>query len=564
MDALNSFLSPFWSHNNPIDILGDAGAECYSKATALATADPGVDGTLVILTPQAMTEVEETAAALAKTQREHQKPLLACWMGGESMIRARNLLNQANIPTFDYPDTAVQAYAFMWQYSQNLRALYETPSSDPAQARSVEGRDRVSQLISLAQAESREFLTPSECSEIFGVYHLPTLPLAIAESPEEAALAAVAMGFPVVVKLNSKTLTHKTDVGGVRLNLQSPAEVEQAFRDIQRSVSERSEARHFQGVLIQPMIKSDGYEVILGSSVDPQFGPVILFGTGGQLVEVWQDRVLGLPPLNTTLARRMVERTRIFKALKGVRGRPPVDLDALDQLLVRFSQLVLDHPVIKEIDINPLLASAHGFQALDVRIVIHPGSVPIQSLPRPAIRPYPSELETWVTLKDSSQVFVRPIRPEDEPTLVEFHKTLSEKSVYSRYLTAIRLDDRIAHDRLTRICFNDYDRELALVASVSRPDGSRSIIAVGRLCKAHGHQEAELAVLVTDAWQGKGLGSALVAQLLQFARAEKLRRVFARLLVENAAMHHVCLKAGFVFNGHGEQSEALGEVVLST
>ena len=562
MDALNGFLSPFWSHNNPVDLLGDAGAKCYSQATSVVSADPGADGTVVILTPQAMTEVEETAAALAATQREHSKPLLACWMGGESMVRARNLLNQANIPTFDYPDTAVQAFALMWQYSQNLRMLYETPASDASSKRGSDVAASVRQVLEGARAANREFLAPDECAKVLSAYGLPALPYAVVTTPEAAAQAAQAMGFPVVAKLHSLTLTHKTDVGGVKLDLKSPADVANAFEQIRTSVTTHAGAEHFQGVLIQPMVKAEGYELIIGSSVDPQFGPVLLFGTGGQLVEVWQDRVLGLPPLNTTLARRMVERTRIFKALKGVRGRAPVDLEALDQLLVNFSQLVTDHPEIKEIDINPLLATPKGFIALDCRVVLYPKDTQSADLPRAAIRSYPANLATTASLASGENIAIRPIRPDDEPQLVHFHKTLSERSVRFRYWSPMKLDDRISHDRLVRICFNDYDRELALVALDPNESTTPSIIAVARLSKTHGLPEAELAVIVTDAWQRKGLGAVLVKQLMQFAKTEGIEKMRARILAENEGMHRLLNKSGFQFSTPGSRGEMMAEIAL--
>jgi acetyltransferase len=367
----------------------------------------------------------------------------------------------------------------------------------------------------------------------------------------------------VVLKLHSETITHKTDVGGVQLNLRTPAGVARAWRAIERSVSEKAGAEHFLGVTVQPMVDLQGYELILGSSVDPQFGPVLLFGSGGELVEVLKDRALGLPPLTATLARRMMEQTRIYTALKGVRGRKPVDLAALEQMLVRFSHLVIEQNLIKEIDINPLLASPERMLALDARIVVHDAAVRLEDIPRPAIRPYPMQYMTRWKLKDGTLVRIRPIRPEDEPLLVRFHQTLSDRTVYFRYFSALRLEQRISHERLTRICFIDYDREIGLVAERRDPRTRvTEIIGVGRLTKQRDDHDAEFGLLITDAWQNKGLGSQFLKMLLQIARDEKVRRVIGIILPENLEMVHVCEKLGFKTRQGSDATEYRAELVL--
>jgi acetyltransferase len=292
------------------------------------------------------------------------------------------------------------------------------------------------------------------------------------------------------------------------------------------------------------MVRAEGYELILGSSIDSQFGPVILFGSGGQLVEVYKDRAVGLPPLNTTLARRVMERTKILTALKGVRGRKPVDLAALEQLIVRFSYLITEQGWIKEIDINPLLASPDGLLALDARVVLHPRE--LSAPPRPAIRPYPTQyVETWKML-DGTDVLIRPIRPEDEPAIARFHHQLSERSVYLRYFHLIDLDRRVSHDRLIRTCFNDYDRDIALVA-----EHGNAILAVARLRKLDA-ADSELAVLISDEYQGRGLGTELSRRLVEIARAERLERVIAEILPENIHMQRVCRELGFRMDRHSD------------
>jgi acetyltransferase len=293
------------------------------------------------------------------------------------------------------------------------------------------------------------------------------------------------------------------------------------------------------------MAKLDGYEIIIGSSLDPQFGPVLLFGTGGQLVEVFKDRSLALPPLNTTLARRMMEQTKIYTALKGVRGRKSVDMAALEELMVRFSQLVAEQKWIKEIDINPLLASPDRLLALDARVVVHGPEVKQADLPKTAIRAYPSKYVAPWTMKNGEQVMIRPIRPEDEPLMIKFHQALSERTVYLRYFQPLKLSQRTAHERLTRICFTDYDREMPLVVERKNPDGSCEILAVGRLSKLHGLNEAELAALVSDGAQHLGLGSELYRRMLQVARDEKIAIVSSNMLAENHEMRAICTRLGF-------------------
>jgi acetyltransferase len=353
------------------------------------------------------------------------------------------------------------------------------------------------------------------------------------------------------------------DVGGVQLNLCNARAVSAAWKKIQSTVAELAGPEHFLGVSVQPMIQSGGYELILGSSLDPQFGPVLLFGPGGQLVEVFRDRALALPPLNATLARRMMERTHIYTALKGVRGRKPVPLEALEQLLVRFSQLVIEHPWIAEIDINPLLASPEGLLALDARVVVLPADVRESDLPKPAIRPYPAQYVTQWKLPDGRPVTLRPIRPEDEPLMVKFHETLSEQSVYYRYFSFLKLPQRIAHDRLTRICFNDYDREIALVVDHKlAKNGDHQILGVGRLSKLHGRNEAEFALLLSDPWQNLGLGTELLKLLVQIGRAEHLTRIVGTILPENRAMQRVARKAGFELHHETGEAECKAEIVL--
>ena len=546
MEAFNKILPPTWSHNNPVDIIGDAKPELYAKSLEIAAKDPNTDGMLVILTPQAMTDPTATAECLKPYAKIPNKPVIASWMGADIVAKGEDILNAANIPTFKYPDRAAKAFYYMWNSSENLRSLYETPAMAPEDERGEIDRDKAAAIIAEVRKSGRTLLTEFESKKLLAAYGIPTVETHIATTESDAVKQAARLGFPVVLKLHSETITHKTDVGGVQLNLRTASAVRQAYKSIESSCAKKAGKEHFQGVTVQPMIKLDGYEIIIGSSIDPQFGPVLLFGTGGQLVEVFKDRALGLPPLNATLARRMMERTKIYTALKGVRGRKSANLAAIEQLLVRFSQLVVEQPWIAEIDINPLLVSAERIFALDGRVVLHPLDTPESKLPKSAIRPYPNQYATPWKTKNKAPLLIRPIKPEDEPLMVKFHETLSEESVYNRYFSALKLSQRIAHERLTRICFNDYDREIALVAELKVAKGEeKKILGVGRLSKQHAPGEAEFAVLVSDEWHEQGLGTELLKRLIEIGRDEKLTKLSGQVLADNHEMHHICRKVGF-------------------
>lgn len=563
-DAFNKLLPAHGSGTNPVDLLGDAGAERYAKALEIVSKDPNNDGVLVILTPQAMTEPTATAEQLKRFAKFNGKPILASWMGGDQVRVGEEILNNAGIPTFPYPDTAMRAFAYMWRYADNLRSLYETPAVGADSDNQFAKRSQVAKIIRTARRGKRTLLTEVESKEILAAYGISVVETHIAFSEEEAVKLAESIGSSVVLKVYSATITHKADVGGVKLNLRGAGAVRRAYRQIQLAVTKHNRGEDFLGVTVEPMIAVDGCELILGSSLDPQFGPVLLFGAGGPLVEVFKDRALALPPLNATLARRVIEQTRIFAALKGVRGRGPADLAALDQLLVRFSQLVAEQRWIKEIDINPLVASASGLIALDARMVLHSAEAREDELPRPGIRPYPSQYVARCRLRDNTLAVLRPIRPEDEPLMIEFHKTLSEQSVRFRYFSLLKLETRIAHERLTRICFNDYDCEIALVIDYKNPQTARhEILGVGRLSKLHGLDEAEWAIIISDQWQGHGLGTKLLRLLVEIGRKEKLSRIFAHILPDNSVMQHVSKKVGFKLHFDSKEDEWKAELALS-
>ena len=546
VQGLSRFLSPHWSHGNPIDILGDAGSEEYAQAFEIAIQDPNSDGLLAILAPQGMTDPARVAELLKPRAQGSGKPVLASWMGGKLVAEGITALNEAGISTFSYPDAAARAFCYMWRYSYNLRGIYETPSLAEEVDEGKDSQEAVTRILETVRSSGRTLLTEVESKGVLAHYNIPTVETRLARSEEEAVALARAIGLPAVLKVYTQTITHKTDVGGVKLNLADEQSVRRAYREIESSVRQKMGADQFQGVTVQPMVLLEGYELILGSSIDPQFGPVILFGSGGQLVEVYRDRAIALPPLNSTLAQRLMEQTRVFTALKGVRGRAPADVDTLERVLVRFSKLIVEQPWIKEIEINPLLASAKGILALDARIVLHAADTVPEQLPKPAIRPYPTQyVGQWKT-KIGTPVLIRPIRPEDEPLMVKFHKSLSRASVYLRYFHMVSLDARVAHARLMQQCFIDYDREMALVADFQDPSsGEHEIVAVARLTKARSEPEAEVAVVVTDAYQEVGLGTELMRPLIEVGCDEKLERIVAKILPENEAMRSLARHFSF-------------------
>lgn len=546
---LNQFLPSAWSHGNPVDILGDASAETYGKTLEVLSKDENTDGILVILSPQDMTDPTAVANKVKEYARIPGKPLLTSWMGGESVSEGSKILSAANIPVFEYPDDAAKTFAMMWKYSQNLQILYETPEVGIPESFDQEESQakQVDRLLESVQKSGRTLLTEEESKQLLNFYRIPVVETLAASSREEAIKLAIKVGFPIVLKLHSETITHKTDVGGVKLNLQNVEDVGKAYDEIKESVSRLAGKEHFGGVTVQRMVKRGGFELILGSSTDPQFGPVLLFGTGGQLVEVFKDRALAIPPLNASLARRFMEKTKIYEALCGVRGQKAVDLEALEEILVAFSRLIVEHRRIKECDINPLMISSDEMVALDARVVLHDPNISDAELPKLAIRPYPVNYVCHTLLKDGTQVILRPIRPEDERLLVEFHRELSENSVRQRYFEFMSLDERTAHERLLRICFTDYDREWTTVAEIEGVNGPE-IIGVGRLFRVPGTNYARFAIIIVDNYHNRGLGTQLLQHLISIAKHEKIDMIDARILSENVGMIKICQDQGFIIS----------------
>jgi acetyltransferase len=537
--ALNQALPPFWSHANPIDILGDAPPERYRVAVEACAKDPNVQGILVLLSPQAMTDPTATAQKLTPFAHSEGKPLLACWMGGTAVLPGRELLSRAGIPTFDSPESAIQAFLHMVQYRRNQESLYERPEALPTDRRP--DTPRVQAIFQKVRADKRTLLTETEAKDVLAAYGLPVSRTMSCSTVEDAVRAAVEIGYPVVLKLLSATITHKSDVGGVQLDLADEAAVRSAYYRIQDNLAQRGKSAAFDGVTVQPMIATRGFELIVGSSVDRQFGPVILFGAGGVLVEIMQDRELALPPLNRTLARRLMERTRIYPALKGVRGQASVNLEALETLLVNFSQLLTDFSEIQEVDMNPLLASPERIVALDARILLVPADLSEDQRPHLVIHPYPNQYTHTYELRNGEDVSIRAMRPEDETLIIAMHGRHSEHTIRMRYFSMVKV---LSRDSLIRLCHLDYDREMALAAI--KADGTGEImLGVSRYYLHPETGDAEFAVIVSDAHQKLGLGRHLMQQLIALARERGVKRLIGLVLSENTPMLALTASLGF-------------------
>ncbi len=551
-DELNAFLPAAWSRANPVDILGDADAVRYEKAFKRVVDEPSCDGALVILTPQDMTEPLQTAQAIVHASlTQKAKPVLASWMGGVSVHEGFQLLKERGIPAFESPDEAAKAFAYMYKLRKYRESLLETPEA-LVELTGEARKFKALKLLEEVQSKGRLLLTEAESKKLLSLYEIPTPAIEPASSLQEALVHAQNMGYPVVLKLLSETLTHKTDVGGVKLNLIHEQAVSEAYQAIQTRVSQKAGKEHFQGVSVQPMVRlKDSYELIVGASVDPQLGPVLMFGSGGQLVEVYKDYALALAPLNSVLIERWIEKTKVYKALRGVRGRAPVDFDQLKGLLMRFSQMVSDLESIAEIEINPLVINSEQMMALDARISLYPVETKRVAA---AIRPYPQGYVFESLSKHGSPLRLRPIRPEDEPQVALFHKTLSDETIKGRFFKDMQLDERATHERLARICLCDYYREIALVVEEAKEG---YILGIGRLRKSV-EDRASFSLIVGDPWQKQGIGQLILEKLITVASFEGIKQLEAVMLKDNPAMKKLCERFGFTI----KEEEAYCKVSL--
>ncbi|MBI1173666.1 MAG: GNAT family N-acetyltransferase [Sideroxydans sp.] len=541
LERLNQVLPATWSHNNPVDIIGDATAERYRDAVTICMEDEGIDGVLVILTPQAMTQPLEVAQALIEIAGKFNKPLLVCWMGAVQIDAARTAFGQAKIPSFRTPEAAVEAFSYITAFYRNQRLLAQTPGplSHHEAPPDIEG---ARMLIETVLAERRKVLSEMESKALLAAFHIPVASTVVARSPTEALMLAQQLGLPVAMKINSPDITHKSDAGGVKLNLTNAAAVRAAYNEIISEVKKNRPDAHIDGVAIQPMVvKPNGRELMLGVTSDPVFGPVITFGAGGVTVEVMGDRAVALPPLNKFLVRELINGTRVSRLLGAFRHMPPIDMEALESLLLRVSEMVCELPWLKEMDINPLIVDEHGLLAADARVMVDYAPVSGDRYAHMAVYPYPTHLVTSWQLPDGTDITIRPIRPEDAELEQEFVRNLSEETKYFRFMNSVH---ELSQAMLVRFTQIDYDREMALVA-LTEIDGREVEVGVCRYAINPDGESCEFALVVSDQWQHKAVGHKLMGSLMDAARSKDLKVMEGEVLANNHNMLKLVATLGF-------------------
>jgi acetyltransferase len=537
VQALKSVLPSYCSTANPIDVVEEADPERLRKVMEICFKDPSADGFLFIHTPLGATEPLEFARIIIEGSKQTKKPILTSLIGEGECWKARQILQKNGIPSFMTPEQAVSTFIYMYSYTQNLEQLYQTPEELSVE---VSIPSFLKELLRRAFAHGQRVLSLPESLQFLFAYRIPTIDTLVARSSDEAETIASNLGCPVVMKAISPQITHKSKVGGVVLNVWSPSEAKAFFDELAQKVRSYDSKAEFQGVAIQPMIRKKGYEILIGSKKDPQFGSVIVVGTGGMSTELFKDISVGFPPLNQVLARRLIERTAIYKHLTS--NGSSLNLKVLEEVLVKFSQLVIDFPEIEEIDVNPLIVDENSAVAVDARIVIDPQRIlrEVQPHEHLVIAPYPKKYVTQWTLKDGTTALVRPIKPEDEAFFSELFKSLSEETMRLRFFQIIK---DVTHETLTRYCNIDYDREIALVAEIQQE--KRKIIGAVRLIIEPGRNCGEFAVVVGDQWQGQGLGSKLLDYIIQIGKDVKLETIYGFVIRDNVKMIHLCRKKGF-------------------
>lgn len=556
---LDEALPPQWSRGNPVDVLGDARSKRFARAIEIVAQDAGIDAILVIVTPQAMTNPTNIAQAVGRVAGQIKQPILAAWLGGRSMAAGIAALNEAGVATFSTPEQAVQAFMTLMDYARNLEVLYETPReiNISLPAARAELRDRFAPLIGGPQTVLGEDAA-KQLLEAYGIAVASPRPCATAA---EAVAAARAIGYPVVMKVHSPDITHKTDVGGVVLDLADDEAVRAAFARVAASVRKHAPGARLAGATVQRQIRlHHGVELILGARKDPVFGAVIMVGLGGTAAELFDDRAIGFPPLNERLARRMLESLKIWPLLSGYRNRPPLAVDRLLEVLFRLSYLVVDFPEIAELDVNPLLCGETEVVALDARVILDPEAAAAagERYAHLALRPYPEEYVSRIELPDGLAVTLRPIKPEDEPLWLDLLRDCSRETLYQRFRYLFHWE---THDIATRYCFIDYDREIAIVAE-AQIDGQRRLLGIGRLTADPDVQTVEFAVLVADRWQDRGLGGCLTDTCLEISKRWGLARVVAQTTRDNTRMLAIFEKRGFTarYDEGGAEVELVKEL----
>ncbi|MBT3055609.1 MAG: bifunctional acetate--CoA ligase family protein/GNAT family N-acetyltransferase [Candidatus Thiodiazotropha sp. (ex Codakia orbicularis)] len=532
IDALNKVLPDVWSHGNPVDIIGDAPPERYRAAVDICLNDPGVDGTIVILTPQAMTEPEEVARALIDLADSHKKPILTSWMGGKQIETARKLFKDARLPSFRTLENAVDAFSYLSSYQKNQRLLLQTPAK--SSRRHIQPDTEGARLIiESALSEQRKILTEPESFALLGAFRINAVRNGIARSANEALILAESIGFPVAMKIYSPDISHKSDAGGIRLNISNAQVVRSTYRDLIEQVKETRPEANVEGVTVEQMYQSpNGRELLIGIVRDPVFGPVISFGSGGTAVEVMGDSAIALPPLNRSLASDLIDRTKAAKLLSQFRHMPPANREALIDVLLRVSTMACELPWIREMDINPLIVDDQGAVAVDARIRVdfpRPSTDPYHHL---AIHPYPVNLVNTTQLPNGTNIVIRPIRPEDADLEQTFTRQLSDEAKYFRFMSSIQ---ELTPEMLTRFTQIDYHNEMALIAVTE--DGNHEIeLGVARYVINPDKKSCEFALVVSDQWQRQGIGHKLMHQLMEVARDRGLEKMEGEVLSNNFKM----------------------------
>jgi acetyltransferase len=541
IQKLNEVLPAFWSKSNPIDILGDADEIRYTETIDTVLKDPEVNGAVIIYTPQGAAVPTKLASAIIKSSKQSSKPVLVVMMGTEEVTKARQLFYNNSIPTYDFPEDAIKTYMYMYQYSRHLEELYEEPEDIPLNMGAPKNYLKI--LTRNARKNGNFMLSEDDSKKLISTYGIESTTTRFAKTADEARMVSVAVGFPVVMKISSPEITHKSDVGGVSLNLKSEKEVTQAFEKMMTDVKQAMPAAAISGVTIQRMITNYDYELIIGSKKDPVLGPVILFGLGGIEAEFIKDIAVGLPPLNQKLARRVIEKTKTYSILsKGFRTKPPANILLLDEIMVKVSNLIVDFPEIQELDINPLVITGNTAIALDARIMLDPNETHgiNEEYTHLMISPYPTKyMQPW-TCNDGREVILRPIRPEDEPLERELIANLSPESSRYRFFQVIK---DISHEMLSRFCNIDYDREMAIIAEYTQGTKKRNV-GVGRIIVEHGNT-GEFAILVADDLQGRGLGLKLSDMIIGIAQEKGLKSLYGIALNDNWRILGLTKKLGF-------------------
>ena len=532
MKKLNEVLPSVWSHSNPVDLIGDAPPERYKQTLDICLADPDIDGAVVILTPQAMTRPTEVAQAVIDAAAKSDKPVMTSWMGGAQIAEARKLFNAAHLPNYTTLENAIDAFSYLARYNRNQRMLLQTPGrlSTGKKAPDVDGARLI---IESVLNEQRHTLTEPESMAVLNAFHIPTVRNGVARTANEALIVAGSIGFPVAMKVLSTDISHKSDSGGVRLNINSAHEVRSVFRQIVDEVQSKVPGARIDGVNVEKMYRSsNGRELMIGIIRDPVFGPVISFGSGGTAVEIMGDSVISLPPLNHRLAMDLINRTRVSKMLGAFRNMPAVDLDQLVDVLLSVSGIACELPWVQEMDINPLIIDDRGIVAVDARMMVDfpkPSTDPYHHL---AIHPYPAHLVKKVQLNDGTDITIRPIRPEDAEIEAKFVRELSKESKYFRFMNSIH---ELSQEMLVRFTQIDYHNEMALIAVRQTADGEDQI-GVARYTTNQDRRSCEFALVVSDNWSGKGIGHHLMRNLMEIARDRELEVMEGQVLSDNKRM----------------------------